>query len=216
MLTNVQQLHDRMNRVADQTIGSLAQTLALPVPQDLQHHKGWLGQLLELALGTDAGCKSQPDFTNLGIELKTIPVTTEGKPRQSTYVCTVPLQNLAMLTYETSVVCAKLSHVLWIPILTMPEIPIADYRILIPRLWQPDEEQYAILHTDFNEIMDLIAMGGLSQVTASMGEALHVRPKAAHARVLTQGISHQGASEPTLPRGFYLRPSFTGRYCIPS
>lgn len=208
-MTEFHTLQQRINAIGDHTIGSLAQILGLTVPHDLHHHKGWLGNMLELALGADAGCKSQPDFTSLGIELKTIPVTAQGKPLESTYVCTVPLHQLHTLTYENSAVCAKLSHVLWVPILTHPHSPIANRPILKPKLWQPNPEQYQTLRTDFDELMDLIAMGHLSSITASMGSALHIRPKAAHAQVLTHTISGEGESDLTLPRGFYLRPQFT-------
>lgn len=214
MITDVNELNKRCHALAGQTLGTVAQHLGLTLPLDLHQHKGWLGQMLELALGADAGNQSKPDFTHLGIELKTIPITAQGKPLESTYVCTVPLQNVGSLTYENSVVCAKLSHVLWVPIQTggrgdTAPLPLAQRKILTPRLWQPTPEQYQILKTDFDEAMDLIAMGELSQITASMGTALHIRPKAAHARVLTQGIGAAGSHEPTLPRGFYLRPEFT-------
>lgn len=206
MITDINELKKRCDQLTGHTLGSLATSLELTLPPDLHQHKGWLGQMLELALGADAGNQSKPDFTHLGIELKTIPVTAQGKPLESTYVCTVPLQNIGSLTYENSVVCAKLSHVLWVPIQTGP---LAQRKILTPCLWQPSAEQYQILKTDFDEAMDLIAMGELSQITASLGTALHIRPKAAHARVLTQGIGAAGSHEPTLPRGFYLRPEFT-------
>lgn len=214
MITDIAELNDRIGGLAGHTLGSLAKKLGLTPPPDLLQHKGWLGQMLELALGADAGNQSKPDFTQLGIELKTIPVTSQGKPLESTYVCTVPLQNLGLLTYENSVVCAKLTHVLWVPIQTSERSAVAplqltDRKILTPRLWRPTPEQYQILKTDFDELMDLIAMGDLSQITASMGTALHIRPKAAHARVLTHGIGQTGRHEPTLPRGFYLRPEFT-------
>lgn len=209
MITTLAALHERIATLQGHTIGSLAHTLGLTSPEDLQHHKGWLGQVLELALGTDAGSQSKPDFTQLGIELKTIPVTAAYQPLESTYVCTVPLQSLSTLTFENSSVHAKLSHVLWIPILTLPQSRIADRPLLTPVLWQPNETQSHILKTDFDEIMDLIAVGQLAQITASLGVALHVRPKAANAKVLTSAFDEEGHASSTLPRGFYLRPSFT-------
>lgn len=209
MINDINELQQRIAELAGHSLGSLAAALGLTLPKHLHHHKGWLGNMLELALGADAGNQSLPDFTQLGIELKTVPVNAQGKPLESTYVCTVPLQNLGSLTYENSVICAKLSHVLWIPISAIPGVPLSDRQILKPQLWRPSPNQYQVLKADFDELMDLIAMGEISQITASLGTALHIRPKAADARALTQAISQQGHHEPTLPRGFYLRPQFT-------
>lgn len=186
------------------TLGELADNLRVPLPEKLNHHKGFVGQCLEAILGADAGSESRPDFTALGVELKTLPVGPGLRPQESTYVCTVPLQDLQGLTWDNSAVKAKLSHVLWVPILVLPDMPLHTRQILNPVFWEPSPEQEDILRSDFNEIIDLIALGDLNQITASLGTYLHVRPKAANARCLT---SYE--DERTLPRGFYLRTAFT-------
>lgn len=176
----------------------------MPIPDKLTHHKGLIGQCLEAFLGADAGNDSRPDFTGLGVELKTLPVGPKLRPKESTYVCTLPLNQIQQMTWETSVVKAKLSHVLWIPILVLPNTSISQRQILPPIFWQPSPEQENTLKDDFNELVDLIALGELEQITASLGTYLHVRPKAANGRCLTD---YEGGE--TLPRGFYLRPSCT-------
>ncbi len=55
------------------------------MPAEPQRRKGWAGQLLNLALGADAGQQSLPDFTKLGIELKTLSFIGHGKPLESTF-----------------------------------------------------------------------------------------------------------------------------------
>ena len=57
----------------------------------MRHAKGWAGQLIELYLGATAGSKQQQDFPTLGVELKTIPVSPDAKPLETTYVCITPL-----------------------------------------------------------------------------------------------------------------------------
>jgi DNA mismatch repair protein MutH len=202
LLTNARNLQDK-------TLAQAAQLLGLSVPDNLHHMKGFIGHLFELLLGADAGCESRPDFTHLGVELKTLPVDAQLRPLESTYVCTVPLQNLRGLYWEQSVPKKKLAHVLWVPVLTEAGVPIAERKILPPFLWKPDSEQEAALKTDFEELIELIATGQLASITASIGSVLHIRPKAAHGKVLTSGIDAEGELSDTLPRGFYLRQNFT-------
>ncbi|MFI4955954.1 MAG: DNA mismatch repair endonuclease MutH [Gammaproteobacteria bacterium] len=202
-------LIERVQALSGQTIGELAQQVGLALPEQLITHKGLVGQLVEYLLGTDAGNQSKPDFLGLGIELKTIPVNAQRRPKESTYVCTVPLNQRPFERFETSVVQAKLAHVLWVPLLTDAPL-VAHWTILDPVFWQPNEEQWMILRTDFEELMDAIALGGLETITSRMGEALHIRPKAADGKQLTSFFGEDGSLGQTLPRGFYLRTGFTG------
>ena len=211
--TSLDALALRVRDLEGQTLGHLAHGIGLALPPDLMNHKGLAGQLIEHLLGTDAGNQSRPDFTQLGIELKTIPVNPSRKPKESTYVCTVPLQQRPYERFETSAVFAKLSHVLWVPILA--EGPsVADWRVLHTVFWKPNADEMTLLRTDFEELMDAIALCGLCDITARMGEALHIRPKASDGKQLTSFIGAQGVREPTLPRGFYLRARFTEKILL--
>jgi DNA mismatch repair protein MutH len=205
--TSLDDLTHRIRAVEGLTLGDLAHHLGITLPEQLTTHKGLAGQLLEKVLGADAGNESRPDFSQLGIELKTIPVNAQRRPRESTYVCTVPLQ-APYPSFEQSVVHAKLSHVLWVPLMT--DAPrVSDWRILKAVFWQPNDTQFAQLRHDFNELIDMIALGQLDQITSRWGDALHIRPKAANAKQLTHYVGQTGAPEQTLPRGFYLRTGFT-------
>ena len=62
----------------------LAMELGLSVPLYPHQRKGWVGQAIELALGTTAGNKSAPDFCTLGIELKTLPM---NQPLLQRFLC---------------------------------------------------------------------------------------------------------------------------------
>ena len=79
-----QALLEKAQSIAGLTFGELAGELNIPVPPDLKRDKGWVGMLLETALGATAGSKAEQDFSHLGIELKTLPINAEGfrwKPR---------------------------------------------------------------------------------------------------------------------------------------
>ena len=150
----------------------------------------------------------EPDFQHIGIELKTLPLNRSGSPKESTFVCAINLSEIEA-HWEESLVKHKLSRVLWIPIEADPEIPLAARRIGSAILWSPDKKQESSLKRDWQELMEMIAMGELEQITAHQGEYLQVRPKAANTLALTKGTDSEGEEILTLPRGFYLRASLT-------
>ena len=208
---NVQlkQLFDKASALAGYSFAELAAAQGMSVPADLRRNKGWVGQLLESALGASAGSQALQDFPELGVELKTIPLDAAGKPLETTFVCTTPLVNVHELTWERSNVRNKLQCVLWIPIDGRREVPLAERTIGTAFLWQPSAAQEAQLQADWQEHMDKIALGEVDHITAHQGEVLQLRPKAANSRVLTDAIGANGELIQTLPRGFYLKTQFT-------
>ncbi len=204
-----QELIDRAWQIAGMSYQELAEEANMIVPPDLKKDKGWVGQLLEWHLGAKAGSKPQQDFENLGIELKSIPISYSGKPLETTFVCVAPLTGVHGLTWETSHVRNKLSRVLWIPVEGEREIPLAERRVGSPLIWSPSQEEEEQLKADWEELMEFIVLGNVSQITAKHGEVLQLRPKAANGRVLTEAYGANGKPIRTLPRGFYLRTQFT-------
>ncbi|WOT04352.1 DNA mismatch repair endonuclease MutH [Shewanella youngdeokensis] len=207
----LEELMMRAEAMAGLTLGQLAHHHQIQSPKDLKRHKGWVGQLIELELGAIAGSKPEQDFIHLGVELKTIPVNQTGKVLETTYVTVAPLSNIQGLTWENSVVYHKLQNVLWIPVQGAREIPLAERQIGSPVLWSPSAEEEALLKQDWEEIMELIAIGKVESITARHGEVLQLRPKAANSQVLTQSIGHNGSRSQVNPRGFYLKTQFTQR-----
>ncbi len=87
----LEQLLSQAQSIAGLTFGELADELHIPVPPDLKRDKGWVGMLLERALGATAGSKAEQDFSHLGVELKTLPINAEGYPLETTFVSLAPL-----------------------------------------------------------------------------------------------------------------------------
>ncbi|WP_313654757.1 DNA mismatch repair endonuclease MutH [Pantoea sp.] len=200
----------RAQDLAGFTLETLAARAGLPMPADLKRDKGWVGMLLEWHLGASAGSKAEQDFAHLGIELKTIPIDAQGKPLETTFVCVAPLTGNSGVTWLTSHVRHKLARVLWIPVEGERTIPLRERRVGAPLLWSPDEKEDEMLRQDWEELMDMIVLGRVEQITARHGAWLQIRPKAANSKALTEGIGDQGQPILTLPRGFYLKKSFTG------
>lgn len=203
------ELLERAWVIAGLTLGQLGKKLKIKTPENLLHNKGWIGETLELALGATAGSRPEPDFQQIGVELKSIPVLNNGQPRETTHICTTPLTDTAGLNWKSSLVYKKLFRVLWIPIETHNRLTLSERRIGAPLLWSPTDEQENLLKNDWEELMEMISLGDLDKITADMGEAIQIRPKAANSHALSNGIGHKGEHIKTLPRGFYLRTSFT-------
>ncbi|WP_375057044.1 DNA mismatch repair endonuclease MutH [Zobellella sp. DQSA1] len=207
--SSIDALVTRAEQLAGLPLGELARRLVIEVPPHLRRDKGWIGQLLELALGASAGSKPEQDFPELGVELKTLPIDSNGKPLETTFVCVAPLTDIAGLRWEYSNVRNKLSRVLWIPVLGERGVAPADRIIGQPLLWEPSEEEERLLRQDWEEIMELISLGRVREITARHGQVLQLRPKAANGRALTEAVGRQGQPIMTLPRGFYLKTGFT-------
>jgi len=206
---SAQQLLERCQAMAGKTLGQIAAEVGVNVPEDLRRHKGWVGNLFETYLGASAGNKAEPDFIELGIEMKTLPLNSQGKPKESTYVCTVSLQQTGELSWQDSWVRRKLSQVLWVPVEAERTLPLAERYVGNAWLWQPTHQQEEWLRRDWEELMDRIVLGEQSEINGSEGEYLHLRPKAANSRVLARGVGGNGLPELVNPKGFYLRTSFT-------
>lgn len=206
---SAEELLRRASALAGMPLGWLAKQAGWVTPGSLARAKGWSGQLIELYLGASAGSKPEQDFPELGIELKTIPVTPAGKPLETTFVCVTPLTGLNGVSWEQSNVRNKLRQVLWVPLDGRREVAPAERCLGMPLLWTPTAEQDSLLQADWEEITEMIVMGQVQSITARHGQALQLRPKAANSKALTTAIGPRGEVIQTLPRGYYLKTSFT-------
>ena len=174
------------------------------------HQKGKIGEAVERALGATGGSGAVQDFPHLGVELKTIPVSNSGIPHESTFVCAVRIADADQLDWSSSWARAKLSRVLWVPVVGPKRGNAAERRVGTPLLWSPTAGQARVLRDDFDEIVGLIGVGRVEDVSAHLGRWLQLRPKAANGSVRTIAFAQDGEIVETVPRGFYLRSSFTG------
>ncbi|TNF38280.1 MAG: DNA mismatch repair endonuclease MutH [Deltaproteobacteria bacterium] len=200
----------RARRVAGRRLADLASEHHVRVPEHLRSHKGWVGNLLEVTLGARAGSKPVPDFEHLGVELKTLPIGKNGRPRESTFVCVAPVDLMHELTWETSHVRRKLHKVLWVPVQADPDLPVAERRVGMPLLWSCDTDpDAAVLREDWEDLTEQIRLGYIDAITGHRGRALQLRPKALTAAETRLTVGEDGWQVPTRPRGFYLRATFT-------
>ncbi len=218
--TTTDELLDRAEALAGRTLGEIAASYRVAVPADLKRAKGFVGGLIERALGADARSRALPDFTGLGVELKTVPIDQRGRPIESTFVCTIELSDIGRMEWEASRVRHKLGRVLWVPVEGTRTIPVAERRVGTALLWTLAGEEEAALRRDWDELAGWIGRGEVEALTAHVGKYLQVRPKAASSRSRRRALDGDGAVYDELPRGFYLRTQFTAHiiannYAVP-
>jgi DNA mismatch repair protein MutH len=191
------------------TLGELGAQVGIQVSVEAVRAKGTAGRILEKALGATAASRAEPDFVEIGVELKTIPMDRMGRPKESTFVCSIALSAMADTDWEQSTVLKKLSRVLFVPVEAASETPLRDRRVGRAYLWTPSPDEQRLLRDDWEQLAEMIARGDVAQVTGHLGKVLQVRPKAASGRSRRRAPDEEGAVQWTMPRGFYLRPAFT-------
>ena len=207
---SIDELLARAHALTGTKVGQLLHDLGFAASSDPLRTKGSAGEVLELALGATGGSSRVHDFPELGVELKTIPVPAEGPPLESTYVCTLSLADAESQEWETSWVRAKLAKVLFVPLVGPHGLPWKERVIGTPILWIPTPAQDDVLRGDFDDVVGLIGVGRIEELTAHRGRWLQVRPKARDGSVRTIAWGADGEAIGTVPRGFYLRARFTG------
>lgn len=207
------ELLNRAHNIAGLTLGEVALEAGIEVPKDLKRNKGWIGLLLEHVLGASASSKPEPDFPSLGIELKTLPINSQGKPLETTFVCVAPLTGLVGINWKNCWLKQKLAKVLWVPIicdtLNGTKLPLAQRRVGCAFIWSPSAEEEQLLAMDWQELTDMIVLGEVEKIHGKHGQVLQLRPKAANSLAKTQAFDRNGKPFMTLPRGFYLKIPFT-------
>jgi len=203
-------LVERARSLEGRTIDEIARELGLSTAGEAVRTKGRPGEILERALGATGGSTKVVDFPELGVELKTVPVDERGVPIESTYVCTLPIAEADALEWETSWVRKKLARVLFVPLRTRDGEAWPQRIVGAPLLWSPTAAQEDVLRADFDDVVGLIGVGRIEELTAHLGRWLQVRPKARDGSKIGVAFGPENEAIAAVPRGFYLRARFTG------
>jgi DNA mismatch repair protein MutH len=190
------------------TLAELADGLGMPVPTGRVRTKGWSGQVIERELG--AAGSHGPDFAALGVELKSVPVTEELCPLESTAVCNIDPVTIAGESWETSYVRTKLAKVLFVALLVPNGArSVGERQVAEVRLWTPSASEEAALRQDFELfVRDYFRTGQAAAITGHLGAVLQVRPKAKNAADRRDAFGPDGQPVRLGKCGFYLRPAF--------
>ncbi len=208
MTDEVAQLLERARALSGATVSDLAALAGRVAPPGGRHTKGRVGELLEVVLGATGGSGARRvDFPALGVELKTIPMDARGRALESTFVCALRVDE--DLDFDESWVRQKLARVLFVPIVGDKGSALPSRRLGPPLIWVPTSAQLAQLRADYDDVIGLLGVGRVEDLSAHLGRYLQVRPKARDGSVRTLAFGQDGERVATVPRGFYLRARFT-------
>jgi DNA mismatch repair protein MutH len=163
-----EELLARARLLVGASTGEIAARVGVATDGEALRTKGTAGAVLERALGA-TGSGKEHDFPDLGIELKTIPVDENQRPIESTYVCTLSLADADEQEWETSWVRAKLARVLFVPLVGADGLSWQERRVGTPLLWCATREQEAVLRADFDDVVGLVGIGRIEELTAHRG-----------------------------------------------
>jgi DNA mismatch repair protein MutH len=202
------ELFARARDLAGLSLGDLATRHGRVAPEDLRRKKGFVGELVERVLGGTRGPRPGPDFPELGIELKTLPVDAEGRPVESTFVCTLSLRDVGDLEWADSPVRKKLARVLFVPVEGERSRRVAERRVGSPLIWSPSARDEADLKFDWDELSGRVGRGGRVSVRAicshcSCGSSGFSRCTAANSRLVNttcDAFARSPASSISTPR----------------
>jgi DNA mismatch repair protein MutH len=196
-----------------QSLADLADGLGVGVPVNHVRSKGWAGQIIERELGAGDGGEHGPDFAHLGLELKTVPVTSALVPLESTAVCLIDPIAIAAESWAGSYVRRKLERVLFVALeVASRTAPVSDRRVAAVTLWSPSPDEEALLACDFEHfVQDFFRPGRAQAITGHHGKLLQVRPKGRNAADVRRSFGPQGQPMWLGKCGFYLRPALVGR-----
>jgi DNA mismatch repair protein MutH len=190
------------------SLAELAEGLGMPVPVGKVRTKGWSGRVVERELGADGS--HGPDFAALGVELKSVPVTPDLVPLESTAVCHIDPVTIAGESWDTSYVRTKLARVLFVA-LAVPDAArsVGERQVAMVRLWIPSVTEEAALRQDFELfVRGYFRSGRAAEITGHLGAVLQVRPKARNAADVRAAFGPDGKPIKLGKCGFYLRPGF--------
>lgn len=212
--SNLQELKYRLDKLKGVYLKDICQALDIKMPENSVKAKGFSGQIIEYILGADAKTLPLPDFTNLNIELKTLPVDENLKPLESTFICHANLKPTSYVAFENSTLYHKLKCILFVLIKAPRDVDFSLRQIIGYYFFMPNKDELSIIKEDYEELMDMVMQGNAHKINARFGTIIQMRPKAASGRDITQIIDSNGHIAYTRPRGFYMRRSFTHAMCI--
>ncbi len=194
----------RARALVGRSVRELAGALSVALPGDSRRAKGFVGQLVELALGADPDAGERPDFVALGVELKTLPLNARGLPSESTFCCSIALEHAELARWESSRLRQRIARVLFVPMDGAKIAALPDRRFHAPVIWSPSPAQEELLRGDWRELIGRLGAG--LPVSAHLGQVLQVRPKARDSRVRVSAVGEERS-----PVAFYLRARFTAQ-----
>ncbi len=151
----------------------LAEAHAVEWPENIRAAKGTAGRLVEIVLGmTDPDNRPAADLSDLGLEIKTVPLRHGLRPLEDTKVTSLNYADVCAQTWSRSTVAKKLRAVLFVPVVKPSNDEPGDWYIRSPFIWIPSERALDGFRTDYREIRRFVrrSPGSISSAKPPRGQ----------------------------------------------
>lgn len=202
-MTSLDQIESRMQLCHGLSLEQLHHMIYQTKPESIG--KGWTGRLLEQWLGVTNLNESTPDLPEIGLEIKTLPVSHKGRVLEHTFLATIPFP-FREGSFRRSRLYNKIQKILWIPIVRKEKRMSFQDQIgaaFIQDL-EKDSEVLSKLTEDWDLLAGLLREESYRLISSEVGDILHIRPKAQNAAQKIW-VGEQKIN----PMGFYFRKNYT-------
>lgn len=182
----------------------------LPPKIDFGGHKGGFGTALERHYFCyEPNSRPEPDFAQVGIELKATPLKRVGKnklvAKERLVLGMIDYMTVVSEEWEKSSLLSKNSHLLLVFYLHEVGKDPRDFSIEIVRLWDLPEEDLQIIRQDWETIVGKVKAGLAHEI--SEGDTLYLAACTKGARG-SDTRRQPCSSLPAKPRAFSLKASY--------
>lgn len=145
----------------------------------------------------------------------TVPMTGESfEPMYDTSVYSgLDFDDIQSASFEDSELARRVSAVLVVPIIKRDTRQPEQWRLTLPVLWVPDEDEWEQLASDYAGIASWAAQGRADELGAGAdypGEILHTHTNYTEGQPLQTYSDADGRQHEARSRGFYIRSRHTG------
>ena len=121
--------------------------------------KGTIGHAIEAYFNIATNSAQEPDFPELGIELKVTPVVRGAhglRSKERVSITQINYTDMLTTPYETSHLWGKTRKILFVFYQYLPEQPIGGFPITAVYLWEPSEFEEDALRTAYAHVRQAV------------------------------------------------------------
>ena len=206
------QLMQRAHSIEAVPLEDLATYLAYPL-RDPSRHKGYVGNLIQLAFGLHPNTRQEADLERFRIEVKTVPVDLSLQALENTRLTKInPGQIVLEDEWTRSHAFRKVTTILFVPVVKNPRPPahVGEWFVRSPFVWMPSLDELGVLEADWVAIRDRYRDGDVTR-SAIPGTYMFANAQSRDSRTRETYSIRDGSSKTVQPKAFYLLKPLTTR-----
>ena len=205
--TNIESIVEYAQKLEGHTLRELTDATDL---QDPKQRRGSFGNAVEdKYFGYDINSSPEPDFAEVGLELKTTPEkrNANGKvvAKERLVLTMIDYDEVVNETFETSHLLEKAKSILLVVYMWEKDKNPLDYKIDYADLWGLPEEDMPQFKADWETVVDKVRTGHAEDISSSDTMYLEACTKAADSSVRR---SQPYSDVPAKPRAWALKASY--------